>query len=57
MSTVPSATPYDGLYKQLFSHPPMVEALLRGFVHENWVARVDTGRLDRRGADGGDWKG
>jgi hypothetical protein len=27
-------TPYDGLYKQLFSHPLMIESLLRGFIHE-----------------------
>ncbi|THF67089.1 transposase [Pseudothauera nasutitermitis] len=41
------ATPYDGLYKQLFSHPQMVEALLRGFVREDWVAQLDFGTLEK----------
>ncbi|WP_341645637.1 Rpn family recombination-promoting nuclease/putative transposase [Thauera sp. SDU_THAU2] len=41
------ATPYDGLYKLLFSHPPMVEALLRGFVHEDWVAQLDFATLEK----------
>ena len=40
-------TPYDGLYKQLFSHPPMVEALLRGFVHEDWVSALDLSTLEK----------
>ena len=42
-----SFTPYDGLYKQLFSHPAMVEALLRGFVHEDWVAQLDFSTLEK----------
>ncbi|EDN72677.1 hypothetical protein BGS_0953 [Beggiatoa sp. SS] len=28
---------HDQSYKRLFSHPKMVEDLLRGFVHEDWV--------------------
>ena len=36
-----TATPHDGIYKQIFSHPQVVEASLRGFVHENWVEHVD----------------
>ncbi|WP_418647472.1 Rpn family recombination-promoting nuclease/putative transposase [Thauera butanivorans] len=42
-----SSTPYDGLYKQLFSDPAMVEALLRGFVHEDWVAQIDFATLEK----------
>ncbi|WP_341645348.1 Rpn family recombination-promoting nuclease/putative transposase [Thauera sp. SDU_THAU2] len=42
-----SSTPYDGLYKQLFSHPAMVEALLRGFVHEDWVEQIDFSTLEK----------
>ncbi|MBW7901683.1 MAG: Rpn family recombination-promoting nuclease/putative transposase [Rhodocyclaceae bacterium] len=40
-------TPYDGLYKLLFSHTPMVQALLRGFVHEDWVAHLDFSTLEK----------
>jgi hypothetical protein len=32
---------HDESYKLLFSHPQMVEDLLRGFVHEPWVAGLD----------------
>ena len=31
----------DPNYRLLFSHPRMVEDLLRGFIHEDWVARLD----------------
>jgi len=41
-----TATPHDGIYKQLFSHPQMVEALLRGFVHEDWVEHLDLATLE-----------
>lgn len=41
------STPYDGLYKQLFSYPPMVESLLRGFVHEAWVEHIDFSTLEK----------
>ena len=32
--------PQDGSYKHLFSHPEMVEGLLRDFVHEGWLALI-----------------
>jgi predicted transposase YdaD len=41
---------HDSGYKLLFSHPRMVEELLRGFVHEPWVADLDFGTLERTGA-------
>jgi predicted transposase/invertase (TIGR01784 family) len=34
-------------YKNLFSHPRMVEDLLRGFVHEEWVNQLDFSTLER----------
>lgn len=37
----------DPNYRLLFSHPRMVEDLLRGFVHADWVARLDFGTLER----------
>lgn len=41
---------HDGGYKLLFSHPRTVEELLRGFVHESWVERLDFSSLERVGA-------
>jgi hypothetical protein len=41
---------HDSGYKLLFSHPRMVEELLRGFVHEPWVADLDFSTLERTGA-------
>jgi len=32
---------HDGGYKLLFSHPEMVEDLLRGFLHEAWTESLD----------------
>ena len=40
-------TEHDGSYKHIFSHPEMVADLLRGFVHEDWVARLDYGTLEK----------
>lgn len=40
-------TDHDNGYKHLFSHPQMVEDLLRGFVHEEWVAGLDFGSLEK----------
>lgn len=40
-------TDHDHSYKLLFSHPRMVEDLLRGFVHEEWVERIDFSTLER----------
>ncbi|MFM8330336.1 MAG: Rpn family recombination-promoting nuclease/putative transposase [Candidatus Methylumidiphilus sp.] len=40
---------HDHSYKLLFSHPAMVEDLLRGFVPQPWVAEVDFTTLERVG--------
>jgi hypothetical protein len=37
----------DPYYRLFFSHPRMVEDLLRGFVREDWVLRLDFGTLER----------
>jgi predicted transposase YdaD len=37
---------HDTGYKRLFSHPEMVADLLRGFVHEPWVERLDLSTLE-----------
>ena len=52
MPSTPSsqATPYDGAYKHLFSHPEMIEPLLRGFIHEDWVDRIDFTGLEKLNA-------
>jgi predicted transposase YdaD len=38
---------HDHGYKKLFSHPEMVEDLLREFVHEDWVTRLDFSTLEK----------
>jgi len=38
---------HDNGYKRLFSHPEMVADLLRGFVREEWVRRLDFSTLER----------
>lgn len=38
---------HDNAYKHIFSHPTMVEDLLRGFLHEDWVQQVDFGTLEK----------
>jgi hypothetical protein len=40
-------TTHDTAYKQLFSHPRMVEDLLRGYVTEEWVSEIDFSTLER----------
>ena len=40
-------TPHDNAYKHLFSHPQAVRDLLRGFVHEDWVERLDYASLQK----------
>jgi hypothetical protein len=40
-------TTHDNAYKHIFSHPTMVEDLLRGFVHEEWVQQLDFGTLEK----------
>ncbi|MBF0545261.1 MAG: Rpn family recombination-promoting nuclease/putative transposase [Candidatus Riflebacteria bacterium] len=37
---------HDHSYKKLFSHPKMVEDLLRGFVHGEWVDQLDFSTLE-----------
>jgi predicted transposase YdaD len=43
-----TSVPHDGSYKNLFSHPEMVESLLRGFVPEEWVRELDFTTLERQ---------
>jgi hypothetical protein len=38
---------HDNAYKLLFSHREMVEDLLRGFVHEEWVGQLDFSTLEK----------
>ncbi|MBK5915547.1 Rpn family recombination-promoting nuclease/putative transposase [Rhodocyclus purpureus] len=38
---------HDNAYKLIFSHPTMVEDLLRGFVHEEWVNKLDFRTLEK----------
>ncbi|MBF0500824.1 MAG: Rpn family recombination-promoting nuclease/putative transposase [Candidatus Riflebacteria bacterium] len=38
---------HDESYKKFFSFPEMVEDLLRGFVHEEWIERLDFLTLER----------
>jgi putative YhgA-like transposase len=40
---------HDPGYKSLFSHPTMVEELLRGFVRESWIDRLDFSTLETVG--------
>src|SRR5947199_4617993 len=37
----------DTGYKLIFSHPRMVEDLLRGFIREPWVEQLDFSTLER----------
>ena len=39
---------HDSGYKYLFSFKTMVEGLLRGFVHEQWVEALDFETLERK---------
>ena len=47
----PGAPQHDNSYKLLFSHPQMVEDLLRGFVGEEWISEVDFSTLEYPGED------
>jgi len=40
-------TDHDHSYKQLFSNPELVRDLLRGFVKEEWVEKLDLETLER----------
>jgi hypothetical protein len=39
--------PHDNGYKNLFSHPQMVEDLLRGFVQQDWVNELNFSTLEK----------
>jgi predicted transposase YdaD len=41
---------HDSGYKLLFTHPRMVEHLLRGYLREDWVERLDFSSLEKVGA-------
>ncbi len=43
-----SITPKDSSYKSLFSHPEMVESLIRDFVPEDWVQELDFSTLEKQ---------
>lgn len=38
---------HDNSYKQIFSHPRMVEDLLRGFIAKKWVDELDFNTLEK----------
>jgi len=38
---------HDSSYKLLFSHSQMVADLIRGFLHEAWVAELDFATQER----------
>ncbi|HEX6904457.1 MAG TPA: Rpn family recombination-promoting nuclease/putative transposase [Thermoanaerobaculia bacterium] len=42
---------HDQRYKRLFSHPRMMEELLRGFLRADWVERLDFSTLERVGSN------
>ena len=44
-----AAAPHDQGYKRLFSHSSAVEALLHGFLREDWADRLDFSTLERVG--------
>jgi len=47
MSNGGAVAEQDSGYRLLFSHPEMVEDLLRGFVHEDWVRDLDFSTLEK----------
>jgi hypothetical protein len=38
---------HDESYKRFFSHPEMIEDLLRGFVDAPWVSQLDFSTLEK----------
>ncbi len=46
-----SAQVQDAAYKKLFSHPRMVEDLLRGFAAATWSEKLDLGTLEKLPAE------
>jgi putative YhgA-like transposase len=48
MAVAKNALPgHDAGYKRLFSHPSLVEGLLRGFLQEDWIERLDFPTLEK----------
>ncbi|MCP4676526.1 MAG: Rpn family recombination-promoting nuclease/putative transposase, partial [Deltaproteobacteria bacterium] len=43
-------TDHDHSYKLLFSHPEMIRDLLVGFVHEDWVKKLNFNTLEKMNA-------
>ena len=43
----PMKPEHDGSYKQIFSHPKVIEDLLRGFIHEDWAEQLDYFTLEK----------
>ncbi len=41
---------HDSSYRLIFSHPEIIEELLRDFVPEEWVQRIDFGTLEKLNA-------
>jgi hypothetical protein len=42
---------HDASYKNLFSHPQMVQDLIQGFIHEPWVRDIDFSTLETAGSE------
>jgi len=47
MSDNDNSYKHDNSYGRLFSHPEMVTDLLKGFIHETWVAECDFSTLEK----------
>ena len=47
MAKAKKTKPHDGSYRRLFSHPQMIEALLRRYVAQPWVERLDFATLEQ----------
>jgi hypothetical protein len=45
---VGASIPHDASYKHLFSHPELVESLIRDFIPEDWVRELDFSSLERQ---------
>jgi hypothetical protein len=41
-----TSTPHDAAYKNVFSHPVMIESLIRGFVSAEWASRLKFSSLE-----------
>ncbi len=47
MARAKKTMPHDGSYRRLFTHPQMIEALLRRYVAQSWVERLDFETLEQ----------